>query len=45
MPETAIAPQQALVIPRADLTREETVARFVAEMWRGFVDAGAADEG
>lgn len=44
MPETAIAPQPALVIRRADLARDETVARLVAEMRRVFVDAGAVDE-
>ena len=44
MPETAIAPQPALVIRRADLARDETIARLVAEMRRVFVDAGAVDE-
>jgi Domain of unknown function (DUF4062) len=43
MPETAIAPQPALVIRRADLARDDTVARLVAEMRRVFVDAGAVD--
>jgi hypothetical protein len=44
MPETAIAPQPALVVRHADLARDETVARLVAEMRRVFVDAGAVDE-
>jgi Domain of unknown function (DUF4062) len=44
MPETAIAPQPALVIRRSDLARDETIARLVAEMRRVFVDAGAVDE-
>jgi hypothetical protein len=44
MPETAIAPQPALVIRRGDLTRDATVTRLVAEMRRLFVDAGAVDE-
>lgn len=45
MPETAIAPQPALVVRRADLARDDTVARLVAEMRRIFADAGAVDEG
>jgi hypothetical protein len=45
MPETAIAPQPALVLRRADLARAETVTRLVAEIRRVFVDAGAVDEG
>ncbi len=45
MPETAIAPQPALVVRRADLARDDTVAGLVAEMRRVFADTGAADEG
>lgn len=45
MPETAIAPQPAQVVRRADLIRDETVTGLAAEMRRVFVDAGAVDEG
>ncbi|CAN5716546.1 hypothetical protein BH18ACT13_BH18ACT13_08070 [soil metagenome] len=45
MPETAIAPQPARVLRRADLARDETITGLVAEMRRIFVDAGAVDEG
>lgn len=45
MPETAIAPQPARVLRRADLARDETIIALVAEMRRIFVDAGAVDEG
>lgn len=45
MPETAIAPQPALVFRRSDLARDDTIARLVAEMRRVFADAGAVDEG
>lgn len=44
MPETAVAPEPALVVRRADLVRDETVDRLVAEMRRVFVDAGAIQE-
>jgi hypothetical protein len=45
MPETAIAPQPARVLRRADLAPDETVRDLVAEMRRLFVDAAAVDEG
>jgi Domain of unknown function (DUF4062) len=44
LPETAIAPEPARVLRRADLGREETTRGLVAEMRRLFVDAGAVDE-
>jgi Domain of unknown function (DUF4062) len=44
LPETAIAPEPARVLRRADLGREETVRGLVAELRRLFVDAGAVDE-
>jgi hypothetical protein len=44
LPETAIAPQPARVLRRADLGRDETARGLVAEMRRLFVDAGAVDE-
>jgi hypothetical protein len=44
LPETAIAPEPARVLRRADLGREETTSGLVAEMRRLFVDAGAVDE-
>jgi hypothetical protein len=45
MPATALAPQPALVVRRADLNREDTVTRLVAELRRVFADAGAIDDG
>jgi hypothetical protein len=45
MPETAIAPQPARVLRRADLDRDETTAALTAEVRRVFADAGALDEG
>jgi hypothetical protein len=45
LPETAIAPEPARVLRRADLAREETVRGLAAEMRRLFADAGAVDEG
>jgi Domain of unknown function (DUF4062) len=44
LPETAIAPEPARVLRRADLGREETARGLMAEMRRLFVDAGAVDE-
>jgi hypothetical protein len=44
LPETAIAPEPARVLRRADLGREETARGLVAEMRRLFVDADAVDE-
>ena len=44
LPETAIAPEPARVLRRADFGREETARGLVAEMRRLFVDAGAVDE-
>jgi hypothetical protein len=43
MPENAVAPTPPVVLRRADLAREETVTRLVAELERVFVDAGAVD--
>lgn len=45
MPETAIAPSPPAILRRADLARDETVRRLVAELERVFVDAGAVDSG
>jgi hypothetical protein len=43
MPATAIAPTPPVILRRADLARNETVTRLVAELERVFVDAGAVD--
>ena len=45
MPETAIAPQPARVVRRADLTRDDTIRGLVAEMRGVFLDTGAVDQG
>jgi len=41
MPDVAIAPEPALILRRADLARDETVTRLVAELRRVFADNNA----